>query len=314
MSMQALTWAMEHAPITDPTCRSVLFVQANIADEEGHNAFLSVDRIAYCTGFSERTIRRALDRMTAEGIIRPQQDTSQRDATIKDPGRRPDVYELAMHRKRPTYAEYRAQRGGRQVPEGHPWDDLPSETGATAPETGANVSADGCQSDTQPVLDPSKDPFPLPTGEGAHARAHAGAHTREADDDPPQLALVAEPEEPAEPAKGKRAKAARRSRGMTEDWALSEEMRAKTLERYPLADVDEEVAAFVNWHMDPNRVGQWSDYDRAWWHWMRRAKPKRSPNGSSRPGSSSREPYRDRIWEDGTADASWDSFMAGGKP
>jgi hypothetical protein len=181
------------------------------------------------------------------------------------------------------------------------------------PRGSDNGSDNGSDSHRTPSVSPIS--TPLPTGESAHARTHAGAHTREADDDPPQLALVAEPEEPAEPAKGRRAKTARVTRArIPRDWVPSPKLWKWTEENAP-GIPRSEVAQFIDKHW--SRGDTFADFDAAWQYWARNwvtFGSKGSTLRGSRPGSSSREPYRDRIWEDGTADASWDSFMAGGKP
>jgi hypothetical protein len=130
----------------------------------------------------------------------------------------------------------------------------------------------------------------LPTGEGAHARTHADAHTREAHDEHPQLALVGAP---AEPVKGKRAR--RTPTQIPEDWEPSEKMRKWTREEVPgIPRV--EVEYFRSHHRDNHAMK--ADWDAAWRTWARnwvRFGSKGSTLGGSRPGKG--QAYRNPVEE-----------------
>ncbi|MFF5505863.1 helix-turn-helix domain-containing protein [Streptomyces roseolus] len=76
MSHQAVTWAMDNAPMLltekgkpDTTARTILQVLADYAHADGTNARPSVMRIQYRTGFDRRTVQRALRRLQAAGLI-----------------------------------------------------------------------------------------------------------------------------------------------------------------------------------------------------------------------------------------------------
>lgn len=76
MSHQAVTWAMDHAPMLltdkgkpDTTARHVLQVLAERADADGRNAYPSALDVQYRAGYDERTVRRALRRLEQGGLI-----------------------------------------------------------------------------------------------------------------------------------------------------------------------------------------------------------------------------------------------------
>jgi hypothetical protein len=78
MSVEAISWALNLAPIPlDPSgkpnsaCAFVLVGLANHASPDGTGAFPSVPTLIRYTRLSERTIRTALDRLEADGVIRP---------------------------------------------------------------------------------------------------------------------------------------------------------------------------------------------------------------------------------------------------
>lgn len=98
MSHEAVTWAMDNAPMLrtekdkpDTTARHVLQVLAEHADKHGRNARPSVPKIQHRTGFERRTVQRALRRLEEAGLI-------------KATGRHQDVtvYALALHLQRPA--------------------------------------------------------------------------------------------------------------------------------------------------------------------------------------------------------------------
>ncbi len=77
MSYQAVQWALYQSPLLltekhkpDTTARQVLAVLAEHANPDGGNAFPSVLRIRYATGFDDRTIDRALLRLQRAGLTR----------------------------------------------------------------------------------------------------------------------------------------------------------------------------------------------------------------------------------------------------
>lgn len=76
MSTEAVTWAMDHAPMPrtekdkpDTTARHVLQVLAEHASPKGTDAHPSVLRIQYRTGYDRATIQRALRRLEKADLI-----------------------------------------------------------------------------------------------------------------------------------------------------------------------------------------------------------------------------------------------------
>ncbi len=103
MSVEAISWALNLAPVPrdrggkrNPACKAVLVGLANHAGPDGTEAFPSVRTLVRYTELSERTVRTALDRLEADGIIRPC-DPAIVAAKIKRADQRPQGWDLAMH-------------------------------------------------------------------------------------------------------------------------------------------------------------------------------------------------------------------------
>ena len=103
VSVEAISWALNLAPVPrdcsgkrNPACKAVLAGLANHAAPDGKEAFPSVRTLVRYTDLSERTVRTALDRLVAEGIIRPC-DPAIVAAKIKRADQRPQGWDLAMH-------------------------------------------------------------------------------------------------------------------------------------------------------------------------------------------------------------------------
>ncbi|MFD8970501.1 helix-turn-helix domain-containing protein [Streptomyces sp. NPDC059568] len=99
MSTEAVTWAMDDAPMLrtdkgrpDSTARHVLQVLAEHARPDGSNSHPSVLRIQYRTGYDERTVQRALRRLETGGLIKRQGSVNGRTK-----------WKLALHLKRPEF-------------------------------------------------------------------------------------------------------------------------------------------------------------------------------------------------------------------
>ena len=103
VSVEAISWALNLALVPrdrgrkrNPACKAVLVGLANHAAPDGKEAFPSVKTLVRYTDLSERTVQTALDRLEAEGIIRPC-DPAIVAAKIKRADRRPQGWDLAMH-------------------------------------------------------------------------------------------------------------------------------------------------------------------------------------------------------------------------
>ncbi|HXT94331.1 MAG TPA: helix-turn-helix domain-containing protein [Trebonia sp.] len=103
MSVEAISWALNLAPAPrdrggkrNPACKTVLVGLAKHAGPDGTEAFPSGRTLVRYTDLSERTVRTALDRLEADGIIRPC-DPAIVAAKIKRADQRPQGWDLAMH-------------------------------------------------------------------------------------------------------------------------------------------------------------------------------------------------------------------------
>jgi hypothetical protein len=103
VSVEAISWALNLAPVPrdrggkrNPACKAVLVGLANHAAPDGREAFPAVRTLVRYTDLSERTVRTALDRLAAEGIIAPC-DPAIVAAKIKRADQRPQGWDLAMH-------------------------------------------------------------------------------------------------------------------------------------------------------------------------------------------------------------------------
>jgi hypothetical protein len=103
VSVEAISWALNLAPVPrdrggkrNPACKAVLVGLANHAGPDGTEAFPSVRTLVRYTDLSERTVRTALDRLEAGGIILPC-DPAIVAARIKRADQRPQGWDLAMH-------------------------------------------------------------------------------------------------------------------------------------------------------------------------------------------------------------------------
>lgn len=135
MSIEAINWALNHAPI--PTDRKdaaalaiTLIALANHAGPDGAEAFPSVDRMIGYTRLSRRTVQRALRSLEELGLIR-KGNTRVRDARIERADQRPQVYDLVLSARLST-----ASKAGRQ-------------DGAPLTSTGRQQGANGASAATK---------------------------------------------------------------------------------------------------------------------------------------------------------------------
>jgi hypothetical protein len=103
VSVEAISWALNLAPVPrdkagkrNSACKAVLIGLANHAGPDGTGAFPAVRTLVRYTDLSERTVRTALHRLAAEGIIRSC-DPAVIAAKIKRADQRPQGWDLAMH-------------------------------------------------------------------------------------------------------------------------------------------------------------------------------------------------------------------------
>jgi len=89
--VEAICWVLNLAPVPDDrsgqrsiACKFVPVGLANHAGPHGMGAFPSVATLVRCTGLSERTVRTCLDRLQAQGIIRPCDPDARRQRDSED--------------------------------------------------------------------------------------------------------------------------------------------------------------------------------------------------------------------------------------
>ena len=128
MSIEAIAWALNEAPVKNPTTKLVLIALANHARPDGSSAFPSVKTICRYTCLSERSVRTHLDNLEAQGIIR-RCDQRVVAAYIDRPDRRPVGYDLNLGvREMQVGAERGASNARTEV------QDVPQRGAAPAPK------------------------------------------------------------------------------------------------------------------------------------------------------------------------------------
>lgn len=184
MSIEAIDWALNHAPIpTDrkdaSTLAITLIALANHAGPDGRDAFPSVERMMRYTRLSRRTIQRSLRSLEELGLIRSG-NTRVRDAKIPEANARPQVYNLVLSAKLST-----ASDKGRQ-------DDAPlTSRGRQQKRPGASAETSGGVTMTpKPSFNrPGNRPAPSAPGGRSAARPVCG-HCDARDSDPVSARVV----------------------------------------------------------------------------------------------------------------------------
>lgn len=118
MSVEAISWALNDAPVDNPTSKLVLIALANHARPDGSSSFPSVARLCRYTCLSERSVRLHLAGLEQQGII---ERCDQRivAAYIDRPDRRPVGYNLCITLKRGVQdVQAAAERGASDEPNG----------------------------------------------------------------------------------------------------------------------------------------------------------------------------------------------------
>lgn len=77
MSLEAITWAYK-TQVRSATCKAVLLVLANYADEED-SSYPSANRISSMTQLANSTVRKALDELEEDGVITREARTRGKD-------------------------------------------------------------------------------------------------------------------------------------------------------------------------------------------------------------------------------------------
>jgi hypothetical protein len=155
MSLRAILWALNEAPVDDPTDALILVAYADNAHEDGTGSWPSMSTVAGRARCSVRTVQRRLPALVAAGVLRP---GDQRLVEHLDKRYRPTVYDLVLT----------ATRG----------DILSGSTAAeVTPESGSGDTTSG-GGVTPPSYEPSRTPRdePVPLfAEAAPPPSAAGA-------------------------------------------------------------------------------------------------------------------------------------------
>lgn len=96
MSLEATVWALKFAPPMPPQLLGTLIGLAEHADARGRGAYPSVPTLAAYACKSERSVQRDVKALLGLELIRP---GDQRLAAHLPADKRPEVYDLALHRR-----------------------------------------------------------------------------------------------------------------------------------------------------------------------------------------------------------------------
>jgi hypothetical protein len=134
MSIKAMTWAMQEAPVDKSGPAHVLLVLADHAGDDGRGAFPSVDTIVWKTRLSERSVQTHLRTLEKEGLIR-KGNQALAAHYIEREDKRPTVYDLDLTRSRGPRPVRGAKSAPRTSAEGSNGVQISQERGAkSAPE------------------------------------------------------------------------------------------------------------------------------------------------------------------------------------
>ncbi|ROP40725.1 helix-turn-helix domain-containing protein [Saccharothrix texasensis] len=170
MSLEAITWALNRAPIPrdrrDASSLAVVLLGlANHADPQGRNAFPSLSTLVRYTRLSERSVRYAVRSLEGLELIRPS-DPVIVAAYIKRTDRRPNGYDLAVER---VEAVDNSGNEGQGLP---PAD---QHGGQTQPRGGQTTTQRGASTAPEPSLNhPKNRPSPSAPGGRSAVPAECG--------------------------------------------------------------------------------------------------------------------------------------------
>jgi hypothetical protein len=97
MSLRATLWALDDAPVDDPTQVLLLIAMADWANDEGRGIWPSMARIAARARVSERTAQRHLKLLCEAGVIARDPELNDPRYTAIHPRYRPSAWKLNLH-------------------------------------------------------------------------------------------------------------------------------------------------------------------------------------------------------------------------
>lgn len=179
MSIKCIAWALNDAPVEDPTHVLVLVAMAEAARDDGTDSFQYIDVIADKARISTRTAHRVMRALEEGGII-TKGDQSATDVLTRAPrNRRPTCYDLDISLRRQPRPEPKPKpRGDNLTPQDQGEDMTP-----TSPQNESGVTPEGIRGDKEtvsgvtPMADSpvqSRTVPSLKTGDGASAAQEPG--------------------------------------------------------------------------------------------------------------------------------------------
>ncbi len=159
MSLKAITWVMECAPVKSPAEQVVLYALADRAHDDGTCAWPAQAWLAERTRLSTRTVRRHLAEMEERGLIR--RGDPQLVSHIPSQ-RRPIVWDLVM--SRPDNGD-RPDQAGQNVRPDNGDRSRPDNGDRSRPDTGV-LQTIPLNHPVEPSLSPYSPPASAPTGNG----------------------------------------------------------------------------------------------------------------------------------------------------
>lgn len=153
MSLKAMTWVMEDAPVNDATSLLILYALADRANDDGTAAWPSQEWLAKRARCTTRTIRRKLTQLEEEGLIR--KGNPKFVEHIRQ-DRRPTVWDLCLWVTSTTGQNDRPDKMTGRTPGA----ERPDTPGTTTGHTGSNDRTQLCPTNRpEPSLEPSKNHF-----------------------------------------------------------------------------------------------------------------------------------------------------------
>ena len=146
MSLKAIIWVMEDAPVENHGELAVLYALADRANDDGSAAWPSQDWLAHRARCSDRTVRRVLLKLEERGVIRRGDQKLTSHLTLR---RKPVVWDLNLSLKRTDFPTGQNDRFSKP-------DNGDIKTGQNEPQnrTTTTLKADTAMSDKPSVNPP----------------------------------------------------------------------------------------------------------------------------------------------------------------
>lgn len=244
MSLKAITWVMEHAPVESPTEMVILYALADRAHDDGSSAWPSYQWIADRAVCSRRTVIRHIKAMEERGLITR---GDQRFVQHLPSDKRPTVWNLNLSLRRPIKPNAGCQS---VTPDGS---GVSPEVSAGCHPVHSGVSSRaerGVTLVTQSVLEPKEEPSKNPP-------------------------VVPQGGQAPKPKKGHR---------LPEGWMPDPDVIDAMRQENPGVDLQREHAKFSDhWAAASGANASKRDWNAAWRNWIRRAADSYPARQQTRP-------------------------------